>query len=218
MTRAHQPKHDPFSDAQACIVWHPADRAPAPELLRALANKGLALIDADDPHTAFAAACSVAQTARRTILVLEASDQLSDIDSVCSALERFAPSVLCWAHHPGANPPLVPLVQPKASTPQRPKPAPATEPAAASKGTPATPLRLVGRREESPETTPEPIHTKTHDKTHDQEQAQQPKAPQLQQPPQVQHAKQAALLSSRDVLDADELDALLADELGDRKR
>ncbi len=208
MTQAHQPKHDPFSDAQACIVWHPADRAPAPELLRALANKGLALIDADDPHTAFAAACSVAQTARRTILVLEASDQLSDIDCVCSALERFAPSVLCWAHHPGANPPLVPLVQPKASTPQRPKPARATEPAVASKGTPATPLRLVGRREESPE----PTHTKTHDKTHGQEQAQQPKAP------QVQHAKQAAPLSSRDVLDADELDALLAGELGDRKR
>lgn len=213
MTRAHQPKHDPFSDAQACIVWHPADQAPAPELLRALANKGLALIDADDPHTAFAAACSVAQTARRTILVLEASDQLSDIDSVCSALERFAPSVLCWAHHPGANPPLVPLVQPKASTPQRPKPEPATEPAA-FKGTPATPLRLVGRREESPEIT----HTKTDDKTHDQEQAQQPKAPQVQQSPQVQHAKQAAPLSSRDVLDADELDALLAGELGDRKR
>lgn len=75
-------------------------------------------------------------------------------------------------------------------------------------------ILVIRVREESPEIT----HTKTDDKTHDQEQAQQPKAPQLQQPPQVQHAKQAALLSSRDVLDADELDALLADELGDRKR
>lgn len=196
MTQAQQPKHDPFSDAQACIVWHPADQAPAPALLRALANKGLTLIDAHDPHTAFAAACSAAQTARRTILVLEMSDQLSDIDRVCSALERFAPSVLCWAHHPSANPPLVPLVQTKASAPQR------SELKAASQARkPAAPLRLVGQREENPAT---PLDTPV-----DEVKAEQTIAKQTQR---------AAPTSARDVLDADELDALLAGELGNRKR
>ena len=190
MNPAQTPKHDPLSDAQACIVWHPADAAPAPQLLRALSNKGMTLIDADDPHIAFAAACRTRGTARRTILVLEARDQLHDVDQICSALERFAPDVLVWAHEPGANPPLVPLVQHRASKPKRVE---MTPPKASSV---SAPLRLVGQSEQSSSAR-----------------SQEAGADEVRGEP----VKRSAPMSARDVLDADELDALLAGELGDRK-
>lgn len=194
MNGDQNPKHDPLSDAQACIVWHPAGCAPASELLRALSNKGMTLIDADDAHIAFAAACSTANSARRTILVLDKRDQLHDVDRICNALERFAPDVLIWSHEPGANPPLVPLVQPRASKPKR------LEPATPKASSAAAPLRLVGQPEQSSANRSQQAGADNP--------ADETKGLPVQRP---------ATLNARDVLDADELDALLAGELGDRK-
>lgn len=189
MKDSDSPKHDPLNDAQACIVWHPADRAPTPGLLKALRNKGMLIIDADDAHTAFAAANRVAQSARRTVIVLDTRDELHDVERTISAIERFLPRVLCWAHQPGANPPLVPLVQPAASKPTRePTPTPARQH--------PVPLRLVGRDGDPQEET---------------------ETRQQQEPTAAVKTAPRAPLSARDVLDADELDALLAGELGDRK-
>lgn len=184
MTSPASPKHDPLKDAQACIVWHPADRAPTPGLLKALRNKGMTIIDAEDAHTAFASAQRAARAAKRTVIVLDTRPELHDVERLINALERFTPRVLCWAHEPGANPPLVPLVQPPA-----PKAARKSEPQASNRQT--APLRLVGQ-----------------DNTEQQEH---------HEPAPTVKARTAAPLSARDVLDADELDALLAGELGDRK-
>lgn len=189
MKDSDSPKHDPLNDAQACIVWHPADRAPAPGLLKALRNKGMLIIDAEDAHTAFAAANRVSQSAKRTVIVLDTKDELHDVERTISAIERFLPRVLCWAHEPGANPPLVPLVQPAASTPRR-------EPAPVSAPHQPAPLRLVGQDSDDPE------ERETH---------------QTREPETAVKTAPSAPLSARDVLDADELDALLAGELGDRK-
>ncbi len=189
MPQSTHPKHEPLSDAQICIVWHPCGVEPAPSLLRALSNKGMRLVDADHPHIAFASACRAAQSARRTILVLDGRAQLHDVEGICAALERFAPSVLCWAHQPGANPPLIPLVHPKAAKPD------ASEQARPETKRPAAPLRLVGQPEEPAVPTTELAPG---------ELGRQP-------------VPRSAPLSARDVLDADELNALLAGELGDRK-
>lgn len=194
MNQGHTSKQDPLSDAQACIVWHPHAQRPSGELLRALSNKGMTLIDADDPHIAFAAACRVARSAKRTILVLEARDALHDVERICSALERFAPGVLVWAHEPGANPPLVPLVQPRAGKAKR------AEPVDRQPRTASAPLRLVGQTEGQNEQSSEA-------------RSQQAGSVEVREAP----VKRTAPISARDVLDADELDALLAGELGDRK-
>lgn len=188
MSPDHPPKHEPPIGAQVCIIWHPSSRPPTPALLRALRNKGMALIDAPDAHTAFAATARVARTARRTVLVLDTRDELHDVDRVVSAIQRFQPQVLCWAHTPGANPPLVPLVQARSGSPK-------AEPVLATNHPPA-PLRLVGQQErtESQKQTPEPTPLK---------------------PPAA--VKQGQPLNARDVLDADELNALLAGEIGDRQ-
>lgn len=196
MKDSDSPKHDPLKDAQACIVWHPADRAPAPSLLRALQNKGMTIVGADDAHAAFAVAQHASTRAKRVVVVLDTRDELADVDRVIASIERFTPTVLCWAHEPGANPPLVPLVQPN----KKPKPAPVV-PVSSSKPTTPAPLRLVGH-EPQPERRPE-INPETTVKT--------------AATPSPKPATPAAPLSARDVLDADELDALLAGELGDRK-
>jgi hypothetical protein len=183
MTLAGTPTQDPLHDAQACIVWHPESRAPSPELLRALTNKGMTLIDADDAHTAFAAADRVSKSARRTVLVLDTRVELPDVDRVILSLERFLPRVLCWGFEPGANPPLVPIVQTSSSRPTAAEP---REPISSSSSNPA-PLRLVGQ-----EAVSQAESAQTPSKT--------PSRP----------------LTASDVLDADELDALLAGEMGDR--
>lgn len=188
MAHAQPTKHDPLNAAQVCIVWHPGDRPPTPALLRALRNKGMTLIDADDPHTAFASVRVAARVARRAILVLDTREALHDCDRVLGALERFAPAVICWAYVPGANPPLVPLVQPKKGI---------SPPPPRTAGVSAAPLRLVGRPQnsESPESDdlrPEPV-----------------------KPTGVPRPIQP--LNARDVLDPDELDALLASEIGQRE-
>lgn len=188
MTHAQTTKHDPLNAAQACIVWHPSNRPPTPALLRALRNKGMILIDADDPHTAFASVRAAARVARRTILVLDTREALHDCDRVLGALERFAPAVICWAYVPGANPPLVPLVQPaKGITPPPPRAA----------GYPAAPLRLVGQ----------PQNNGSH-QTEDQrsEPVKPTGMPRPMQP-----------LNARDVLEPDELDALLTDSTPTRE-
>lgn len=195
MNPAYNPKHDPLTDAQICIIWHPSGQSPAVALLRALDNKGMRLIDADDPHTAFAAACHAAQSARRTILVLEQRQHLREVDRICAALERFAPSVLCWAHEPSANPPLVPLVQPKDDKPSPQKTvAEQQTPTSSPTSLQTSPLRLVGLQEDKPA-----AEATSHE-------------PQAAEP----NISRRAPINARDVLDADELDALLSGEMGDR--
>lgn len=192
MKDSDSPKHDPLKDAQACIVWHPADRAPAQNLINALQNKGMTLIDADDAHTAFAAAQRVSRDAKRVVIVLDTRDELHDVDRLINALERFTPRVCCWAHEPGANPPLIPLVQPVASPP------PARD-TAHTDHAPA-PLRLVGQTSEDEPADEPPVASSAR----------------TLQPTPASTAT-AKPVTARDVLDADELDALLAGELGDRK-
>ncbi|MFG0245115.1 MAG: hypothetical protein ACF8MF_03570 [Phycisphaerales bacterium JB052] len=202
MANNQPPKHDPLNGAQACVVWHPSDRDPSPELQRALVKKGMSLIDADDAHTAFAAASTASRAAKRTILVLDTRETLHDVDRVLGALERFAPQVLCWAHAPGANPPLVPLVQPQSGSRSgsQSESQSANRSGSKSKDTPSvqsdhppSPLRLVGQ-------------------TAAVENEEQQATPAKQQAAAVK----AQPLSARDVLDADELDALLAGEMTDR--
>jgi len=187
------PSQDPSQDlsrtpSRVCILWHPPAQAPSASLIRALSSRGLCVMPTASPHTALAGACRCAKTAERVVLVLDSRDELSQLERVCSAIDRFAPSVICWVHHPGANPPMVPLV------------------------------RLGGARNERD------AHSPTHQST---EQSPQQSPIQSTKPPlrlvgEPQGARtpppKSPPLSARDVLDADELDALLAGELSEGRR
>jgi len=172
------------ADHRVCVLWHPRGRTPAEALLKALANKGMRVTLAHDAHAVFAA-CSVCKdAAARTVLLLDARGELEGVDRVLGALERFGPGVICWEHRVGANPPMVPVVQ-------RPMPVVTpSEPLPSVRTGQPMPLRLVGKpdAESRREPTPSP---------------EIPSMPLKRGP-----------INARDVLDADELDALLAGELG----
>ena len=152
-------------------------------------------------HTVFGSACRCAKVSKRVVIVLDERESLVGVDRVLDGLERFGPSVICWEHKEGANPPMVPFVRtvpqayvsPEAPVAQR-EPSVQSEPInlpISSQPTPGQPtpseLRLVG---EAKEPVPaKPIVT-------------------------AQSNKSSGPITSSDVLNADELDALLAGELG----
>jgi hypothetical protein len=169
--------------SQVCILWHAPAKEPSASLVSALSSRGLAVMPTSSPHTALAGACQAAKAAKRVVLVLDHRESLAELDRVLLALDRFAPSVICWEHRHGANPPMVPLVRP--IEPEDKAEMPTHRPA---KQRIEQPLRLVGE-------------TKG-------QQEERPKTPTTKSTP----------LSARDVLDADELDALLAGEMSEGRR
>ncbi len=187
-----------FAGSQVCVLWHAPGTSPAPELLGALGNKGLRVTLADNEHAAFAAACRCDGVAARTILVLDERSPLTGVDRVLSALARFAPGVICWAYREGANPPMVPLVHPTRRKQG------AVAPSVPVRNTPPAPLRLVGEAAASPPPAPEASRAK--------------RALAGQSGQSGHQGHQGHEVMARDVLDADELDALLAGEMGQRPR
>ncbi len=174
---------------QVCILWHPADRSPAEALIRALSKRGLAVTLASGKHQAFAAACRSEKTAKRVVIVLDDRDSLLGVDRVLDGLERFGPGVICWEHIEGANPPMVPAVRTSASAGVVQSQSD-SDPEPERESASST-LRLVGNGGASSE---KPKITLT---------SASPKS---------------GTISSSDVLNADELDALLAGEMGEGRR
>ena len=176
---------------QICILWHAEDVVPGEPLIRALSKRGLSVMPTASLHTAFAVACRCAKTAKRVVIVLDDRESLVGVDRLLDALDRFAPSVICWEHRPNANPPMLPVVRETPSIPSKPEPRPAAERTTAGANTDAK-LRLVCEEESGTQ------------------------SPTVSLPDSF---SQKGPISSRDVLDADELDALLAGEFGqDRGR
>jgi hypothetical protein len=170
--------------SQVCILWHAPAKEPSASLIRALSTRGLAVMPTSSPHTALAGACQAAKSAKRVVLVLDHRELLAELDRVLLALDRFAPSVICWEHRHDANPPMVPLV--RFTEPEDDAEIPSHGPA---KHRAEQPLRLVGE-------------------TQGQQEELRSKIPTAKITP----------LSARDVLDADELDALLAGEMSEGRR
>lgn len=193
MTPAKSSKSD--TPQQVCILWHHPEDSPTSQLLKVLSNRGFAVSPASSMHQAFAGACSSAKSAHRVVLVLDDQSRLVGVERVLDGLERFAPEVICWEHKIGENPPMVPVV--REGVAQTSVPAPISDSgsrmAQSSRSSVPTPnkLRLVGE-----ETEPAPV------------------APQAQTPKISLPKRASGALSSSDVLDADELNALLAGEFG----
>ena len=165
--------------SQICILWHASTDSPSASLIRVLARRGFSVIETTSGHTAFAAACRCLESARRVVLVLDGREQLHQVDRVLDAIERFAPSLICWEHRSGANPPMVPIVRNRSVIEESPtSPSTTTNRPSGQRGQRS--LRLVGKEDLGASDAPK-------------------------------HGP----INARDVLDADELDALLAGELGD---
>lgn len=177
---------------QVCILWHAAERSPADALVRALINRGLAVTLATSKHAVFAAACQCDQSANRVVIVLDDRDSLVGVDRVLDGLERFGPGVICWEHCPGANPPMVPVVRTVVPKPkvQVQQDQAGHVPHVPGRDIPAAKLRLVSENES---TANKPVK--------------------LPRP-----MSKGGIISSSDVLNADELDALLAGEMGEGRR
>ena len=139
----------------------------------------------------FGTACRCVKSAKRVVIVLDDRDELVGVDRVIDGLERYGPDVICWEHCPDANPPMVPIVRLAAMAKAMPVPLPAPQ----SVSKPSSTLRLVGEEDQ-------PIS--------------QPMSQSINKP--TINIPKNRTISSSDVLDADELDALLAGELGQGKR
>lgn len=185
---------------QICILWHPAGHPSSAALIGALSRRGLSVTLASSAHRVFASACSAQGFAKRVVIVLDKRDELTQVDRVIEGLERFGPGVLCWEHQEGANPPMIPIVR-SVSKPVVSKQSTTTVLIGAlqSRFTKApSALRLVGDEPDSDE-VPSPA-----------------RAVPIQTP--AKSPKTSGSISSRDVLDADELNALLAGEMGEGRR
>jgi len=179
---------DGSEPTRVCILWH----APGAEfnrvLIQAMKKRGFAVTCVSSQHAVIAAACSLAKSAKRVVLVLDSRDELVGVDRVLDALERFSPTTICWEHQPQANPPMVPVVRTviEQSKPE-PDPQQAEQIVRSTRDTKPVDLRLV----------PEPVS----------QDANKPKA--------LKPTGSGGTLRSSDVLNDDELNALLAGELGD---
>lgn len=147
------------------------------------------VIECNNPHEAFARVCNDAREGRKTILVLDGDEPRSMGDRLIAAMERFTPAAVCWNHLPGANPPIVPIVGPLESAI-----------GAASSGARIEHEEPVAP-EPAPESTPQATVTPT---------------PKLKLTDPVPSPARRSPMNAKDVLDADELDALLAQEMPKR--
>jgi len=177
--------HPENAPEQVCLLWHAPDANPSDSLVRALTNRGLCVMPTASRHSVFAAACQYAKSARRVVIVLDGRETLGGVDRVLDALDRFSPGVICWEHCPGSNPPMVPVVRETGQALAQSSPV-VSKPASGSR---SASLRLVGEG--------------------DREQ-DQPKRASVSIP----SASPGRTISSSDVLDADELNALLSGEMG----
>lgn len=144
------------------------------------------VVACDDPHESFARVCNDAQQGHSSILVLDGDAPRSMGERLIDAMERFAPQAVCWEHTPGANPPICPVVGTLGGAIDR-----AIEPSASD---------LESRREMSAPTNPDVGGP----------------APALRLAPAPEQAPKptsGGQVSAKDVLNADELDALLAGEM-----
>jgi len=187
MTHAHD--SNPKDPDQVCILWHAADRSPADALVRVLSKRGFAVMPTSSMHTVFGSACRCVKVSQRVVIVLDGRKSLVGVDRVLDGLERFGPGVICWEHVEGANPPMVPVVRTVPLAHVQPEPVLVPEsvlvPEPRAVSKPTpSELRLVG------DTQPDPTK------------------------PAAEPIKRERVISSSDVLNADELDALLASEIG----
>ncbi len=179
---------------QVCILWHAPDQSPKDSLINALTKRELSVLPTASKHTAFAAACRCAKVSKRVVIVLDDQDSLVDVERVLSAMERFCPEVICWVHTEGANPPIVPVVR---TVDEVESDSIRSESSAVVQSAQS---RSVPSRSTGSSTT------------------DSPSASPLRLVGTKPSVESKAPINTRDVLDADELDALLAGEMGDGKR
>jgi hypothetical protein len=157
------------------------DHPPYAGLVSELSKRNMQVVPCSDPHEAFARVCNDSRMGNKSILVFDGVESSGYSERLAAAMERFAPSAVCWNHLPGANPPIQPVVGP---------------------------LGGAISAAIEPEKAPAPVVVKKAPV----------EAPKLRLTEEPVEGPKPAQMSTRDVLDADELDALLASELPPKKK
>lgn len=110
--------HTTARTARRCVVWHRGSAIGRP-LRNALESRGIVVETSRSGHEVLAMGCAAQQRienhtdggGRGLIVVLDGGGaDLMDQDRVLEAMERFSPSVLVWVYEEGANPPMRGLV------------------------------------------------------------------------------------------------------------
>ena len=107
---------------RVCVLWHTPNSgggegasqgksARLDRVIEAMTKRGFGVTCVQSQHAAFGSACRCAKDAKRVVLVLDEPETLVGVDRVLDGLERFAPSVICWEHESNANPPMRPVVR-----------------------------------------------------------------------------------------------------------
>lgn len=91
-----------------CVVWHPRDRPPRPELVVALTRPGFRMFRCDNSFSAFAHACArtgpaAAAEDESTIMLLVEPTELEDASGFVEALSRYASSSI-WVYESAGSP------------------------------------------------------------------------------------------------------------------
>ena len=175
---------DGSEPVRVCILWHAPGAQSSGLLIQAMTKRGFAVTCVSSQHAVVAAACSLAKSAKRVVLVLDGRDELVGVDRVLDALERFSPTTICWEHQPEANPPMVPVVRTVVEEPM-----------------PKQPEQI--------------IHSTRDAKPIDLRLVPEPESLDANTPKALKPIRSGGTLRSSDVLNDDELNALLAGELGD---
>ncbi|GJQ29414.1 MAG: hypothetical protein HBSAPP03_12980 [Phycisphaerae bacterium] len=92
-----------------CIIWHPPNAPPRPELAAALNRPAFRVFRADNPHLAFAYLCSWSAEVRpapgeSTILLLVEPDTLPHIATFLEIREQFEHEAALWIYERAATP------------------------------------------------------------------------------------------------------------------
>lgn len=92
------------------VVWHAPDTAPPPNLMAALAARGIEATGVQSSYVALAQLCRAGRGASPALVIVH-PETMSDAVALWQAKSRYAPGARCWMYGPAASPTLRAIVE-----------------------------------------------------------------------------------------------------------
>lgn len=92
------------------IVWHAPDQPPPPQLMAALASRGIQTAQVQSPFRALAELCRAGRGSAPAIVIVN-PERMPDTVALLEAKARYAPGARCWMYGPATQPALRAIVE-----------------------------------------------------------------------------------------------------------